>query len=118
MEIAILSVSLITGIVFCIAGSLKLFIATRKLENVGVKGLQFLSPWQIKLLGFLEITGAVLVILSTIFQVPATLLQLAFIGFSILMAGATVHHLKRKEYQNVNVTVFLLLAVLFLFIFT
>lgn len=117
MEIAILSISLITGIIFCITGSLKLFIAKHKLNDVGVKGLEFLSDWQIKFLGFLELAGALLIILSTIIQVPAILLQIALVGFSILMVSATAHHVRRKEYQNTTVTVFLLVAVLLLFVF-
>jgi uncharacterized membrane protein len=70
-----------------------------------------LSKEQLRIIGFLEMLGAVGLILPPVTGVAPWLAPLAAIGLALVMAGAIVFHLARKDDGRVLITNGLLLAV-------
>ncbi|MCL6523929.1 MAG: DoxX family protein [Thermoflavifilum sp.] len=116
MEKAYFSLALIMGIIFLWTGSTKLIFHQRKLERIGMRGLTFLPAYLIKFIGLAELTGSLILILSLFIVLPKWWVGTCSLGFSILMIAATIFHIKRKEYPNVFITLFLLASSLFLLI--
>ncbi|MGN6352483.1 MAG: DoxX family protein [Parafilimonas sp.] len=117
MEKALASISIIAGLIFLFAGSLKLFIAKNKLKIWGVKGLEFAPSLFIKLLGLAEITGAAITILSLFITLPNVILKICLVGLALLMVSATIFHIMRKEFQNASMTSILVVAIICLLVF-
>ena len=72
------------------------------------------SQSQLRLIGSLEILGALALILPAVTGVLPGLAALAAVGLSLTMVGAIIVHLRRKEYPNVIMNVVLLAPVIFL----
>lgn len=70
------------------------------------------TPTVVRLIGIAEVLGALGLILPGIFHVATTLTPIAAIGLAIIMMGAIVVHLRRKEYPNVGGPVLLLVLAL------
>lgn len=58
------------------------------------------KPWQVKLIGALEIGAAVGLIVPLFVPALALLTPLAAVGVALVMAGAIATHLRRSEYPN------------------
>jgi hypothetical protein len=58
------------------------------------------KPWQIKLIGVLEVCAAVGIIVPLFLQSLTMLTALAAVGLALVMAGAMATHLRREEYVN------------------
>ena len=68
------------------------------------------SQRQIRLIGALEVLGAIGLVLPAFTGILPWLTPLAAIGLALLMVGAAVIHIRRGEYPNViaNVVLFAL----------
>ena len=58
------------------------------------------KPWQVKLIGFVEICIAVGIIVPLFVDSLTMLTTLATVGLALVMAGAMATHLRRLEYPN------------------
>ncbi|MCB4797372.1 DoxX family protein [Neotamlana laminarinivorans] len=72
------------------------------------------SENKLKLIGLLEVLGAIGIVLPIFISSIAILVPIAAIGLSITMIGALILHLKRKEKDKVIVNLILLLLALFI----
>jgi len=58
------------------------------------------EPWQVKLIGAVEIGIAIGIVVSLFLPGLFMLTTLAAVGLALVMAGAMATHLRRKEYPN------------------
>jgi uncharacterized membrane protein YphA (DoxX/SURF4 family) len=107
MNIAILIVQVLLAMVFFMAGLMKLIQPKEKLAN-NMAWVEGYSQNQIRLIGVLEILGAVSLVLPALTGILPWLTPLAAVGLALLMAGAILTHLRRGEYPNVVANVVLL----------
>lgn len=117
MTIASIALQVIIGLIFLFTGSIKLFTAKENLPSKGVTGFENISSNLIKLLALTEIIGALTLLIFSIPSLPHLPIKIGVSGFAVLMAGASFHHYKRKEFRNMFTTLtilFLNLVILFL----
>ncbi|MHA7129309.1 DoxX family protein [Algoriphagus namhaensis] len=110
MMIAQIALQIILGLVFLFTGTIKFGTLKEKLASKGVTGFENISPQWIKTLALTEITGALVLLIFSFPGFPLLPVIVIVIGFALLMIAASYHHLKRKEYKNKVVTLFLLAA--------
>ena len=97
---------------FLIAGANKLFIPQEKLAKAPGGGwvLDF-SAGFVKVLGAVEILGAVGLILPALLGIAPILVPLAAVGLALIMVGAATVEFRRHEYKHVLVNlIYLVLA--------
>ena len=112
MNVVLWIVQALLAIIFLLAGTMKLTQSKEKLaERMG--WVQDFSEGQIRLIGILEIMGAFVLIFLGLTGILPWLAPLAAIGLALMMVGAILTHIKRKEYGNIIVNVVLLFAAVF-----
>jgi hypothetical protein len=83
--------------VFLASGAVKLCQQRERIIASGFTWAADFSPAQVKLIGMVEVLGAVGLIVPAALGIVATLSPLAAAGLAALMAGAAIVHLRRKE---------------------
>ncbi len=113
MNITLWIVAGILALVFLVAGSNKLFIPYAKLSKApGAGWVNDFSVGFVKLLGAIEIVGAVGLILPAVVDVAPVLVPIAATGLAIIMVGAATVSLRRHEPKHALLNVaYLALAV-------
>lgn len=112
MNVAILVVQILLALVFLMAGVMKLIQPKEKLAN-NMAWVEGFSQNQIRLLGTLEILGAIGLVLPALTGILPWLTPLAAVGLGLLMVGAAVTHLRRGEYPNLITNIVLLALTVF-----
>jgi hypothetical protein len=79
------------------AGVMKLTQPKEKLASSGMAWTEDFSPGTIKLIGLAEVLAAIGLILPAALDIAPILVPLAATGLVLVMAGAIVVHLRRKE---------------------
>jgi hypothetical protein len=99
---------------FLFAGAGKLSQSKAKLgENPNMKWTEDFSAGTLKLIGAVEVLGAIGLILPPLVDIAQVLVPLAAVGLAIIMAAAIVVHARRKEFKTLPINaVVLVLAVL------
>jgi len=90
---------------FLAAGAMKLTQPKEKLAQSGMGWTEDFSPGAIKAIGALEVLAAIGLILPAALDIVPDLVPVAAVGLVVLMLGAVVTHLRRKEGQMVVVNV-------------
>lgn len=101
----------VIAVAFLMAGGMKM---TQSKEFLREKVGDWIDPVDLKvlkLIGLLEVLGAVGVIVPMAFGFIPMLVPLAAIGLALTMVGASFVHLKRKEYKEVAINLILLLMI-------
>lgn len=75
--------------------------------------VQDYTPGMVRLIGLLEILGAVGLVLPAALGIWPVLTPIAAVGLAIIMVLATVHHARRRESGQVVFTLVLLVLLLF-----
>jgi len=112
MNVTILIIQTILAIVFLLAGSMKLIQPKEKLAE-SMQWVEGFSQTQIRLIGVLEILGAVSLVLPALTGILPWLTPLAAVGLALLMVGAILTHLRRAEYPNLIGNIILLALTVF-----
>lgn len=113
MNIALWVVQIILALIFFMAGTMKLIKSKNELrENLG-DWLDQYSGSTIKLIGLLEVLGAIGMILPITINFFPILTPIASIGLALTMIGAMKIHIDRKESDKVKMNVLLLLLAVF-----
>jgi uncharacterized membrane protein YphA (DoxX/SURF4 family) len=100
------------ALVFLISGTMKIMRSKEQLA-AQMGGLKDLSQPVIRLIGFVEILGAVGLILPSVTGILPWLTPLAAAGLALTMMGAALTNYRRKELPMVGLnTVLLVLALL------
>ena len=113
MNIALWVIQTVLGAFFVFGGGMKVFAydkyqAMAESRSKG-KGMGYSKEFMI-FIGVCEIAGGLGLILPMALRVLPVLTILAAIGLAIIMLGATVYHVQRKEAPGMTVVLFLLLG--------
>ncbi|TMD34195.1 MAG: DoxX family protein [Chloroflexi bacterium] len=113
MNIALWIVQILLALVFAMAGIMKVTRPFEKLaenmgwaKDVGLRG--------VRLIGVLEILGAIALILPAVTGILPWLTPIAAIGLVLTMIGAMITHGRRGEFPNMGLNLVLLLLAVFI----
>jgi len=109
MSIAYWIVAGLTALAFLATGAMKLARPKDGLLGMGMAFAEDFAPWQLKLVGLVEVLGAIGVVLPMALRVAPLLSPIAGIGLAVVMLGAIATHVRRRE-QFIPPLVLLLLA--------
>ena len=112
MGIALWVVQLLLAVVFLGAGGMKLAQPKEKLAKNQPWVEDFSQP-TVRLIGTLEVLGAIGVLLPALMGVLPWLTPLAALGLVLAMIGAALTHLRRTEYGNIAMNAVLLILAAF-----
>ena len=114
MSVAVWVVTGLLAALFLMAGAMKLAKSKAQLlENASMGWVEDFSPAVLKLIGLAEVAGAAGLILPGAFDVVTWLVPTAAIGLAVVMAGAVITHLRRREHANMVVNLVLLALAVF-----
>ena len=102
MTIALWIINVILALVFLAAGGMHAFQSQEKLVASGMGWAGETSPGLIKTIGWLEILGAIGLIVPFATDIAPILTPLAARGLAVVMVGAVVTHARRKESVTVE----------------
>lgn len=93
--------------VFIFSGINKAYFDEKTLVQKGQTGVEGLSKWLIKIIGILEILGAIALIAPMLLNQWTLLTPIAAIFLGLIMIPAAYIHKSRKETRNViiNITI-------------
>lgn len=97
MNIVLWIIASLLAAAFLMAGGLKLARPRAELIKSGLTWAEDFSDSQVKVIGALEVLGALGLILPAAFDIAAILTPIAATGLFLVMAGAVVVHLRRNE---------------------
>ena len=113
MNIVLWIVQILLALVFAMAGIVKVTRPFEKLaenmkwaKDVGLRG--------VRLIGVLEILGAIALILPAVTGILPWLTPIAAIGLVLTMIGAMITHGRRGEFPNMGFNLVLLLLAVFI----
>ena len=114
MNVVVWVVTGLLAALFLMAGAMKLAKAKAQLlENPSMGWVEDFSPAVLKLIALAEVAGAAGLILPGALDVATWLVPTAAIGLAVVMAGAVITHLRRREYPNMVVNLVLLALAVF-----
>ena len=112
MGIALWVAQVLLAVAFLGAGAMKLSQPKKKLvENMA--WVEDFSQGTVRLIGALEVVGAIGIVLPALTGILPWLTPLAALGLVLLMAGAVYTHLRRSEYSVITVPAVLLILAAF-----
>ena len=97
MTIAFWIITGITALAFLGAGAMKLIRPIPALKEAGMGWVEDYSGGTVRLIALAEVVGAIGLILPVSTGIAPILSPIAGVALAILMAGAVVVHLRRKE---------------------
>lgn len=97
MNIALWIVAGLLALAFLATGAMKLTKSKEDLAANGMAWTEDFSAGSIKLIGALQLLGAVGLVLPALLDVAPVLTPIAATCLALVMAGAVVVHLRRKE---------------------
>jgi uncharacterized membrane protein YphA (DoxX/SURF4 family) len=112
MGIALWIVQVLVAVAFLGAGVMKLSQPKEKLVK-NMAWVEDFSQQTVRLIGALEVLGAIGVVLPALTGVLPWLMPLAALGLVLLMLGAALTHLRRTEYGNIAMNAVLLILAAF-----
>jgi uncharacterized membrane protein YphA (DoxX/SURF4 family) len=93
---------------FLAAGLLKLTRSRKRLADSGMGWAENFGDGTVKMIGALEVLGAVGLILPAALDIAPILVPLAATGLGVIMLGAIVTHARRREPQAIVINLVLL----------
>ncbi len=112
MNIALWILQILLAVVFVMAGAMKLMQSKEQIAEKMAWANDF-APGQIKLIGLVELLGALGLVLPGLTGILPILTPLAAAGLALTMVGAAVVHLRRGEGPMAVPSIVLLLLSLF-----
>ena len=113
MNIALWILQILVALAFLLAGSMKVSQSMDRLKkNMGWTA--HTTPGIVRLVGTLEILGALGLILPAVTHVLPWLTPVAAAGLVLTMIGAFIVHVRLKEFSRLGVPLILLLLALFI----
>ena len=115
MDTVITVIQVLLGLPLTVGGLLKLTLPYAKYTNMpGVAWSRDFKPEHIRLIGVLEVSGGVGLIVPLLVDSLTMLTPLAAVGIALYMSGAMATHLRRSEYPHmVGILMFFLGPALF-----
>ena len=97
MNIVAWILQIVLAVAFLGAGGMKLARPKPALVSAGMGYAEDFTDTNIKLIGAVEVLGAIGLILPWLTGIAPILTPLAAVGLALVMAGAVVTHVRRKE---------------------
>jgi uncharacterized membrane protein YphA (DoxX/SURF4 family) len=113
MNLALWIIAIVLAVAFAGSGLMKLVVPKDKLVTAGQGWAQDYSQTNIRLIGLVEVLGAVGLVLPAALHIAPILVPLAAVGLALVMVGAIVVHARRKEPMNIAVNVVLIALAVF-----
>lgn len=107
---------IVTGVlaaIFLFAGFAKLSRNQADLYHGGLTFVEDFDHGVIKIIGGIEVAGALGLILPGLTGIAPVLVPLSALGLAILMVGAIIVHVRRNEYSKLGINLVLLALALF-----
>ena len=108
MNLALWIIAIVLAVGFAASGLMKIARTKEQLVASGFGWAQGFSPSTIRLIGILEVLGAIGLILPAALHIAPILVPLAAIGLALTMVGAAVVHARRKETPMIAINAVLL----------
>ncbi|MCX5085712.1 MULTISPECIES: DoxX family protein [unclassified Streptomyces] len=108
MNAALWIAASLLAVAFFLAGLMKIAQVKEKLAASGMAWVGDFSTSSVKVIGILEVLGALGLILPGALDVARVLTPLAATGLAFTMLGAAIVHARRKENQMIGANVVLL----------
>jgi uncharacterized membrane protein YphA (DoxX/SURF4 family) len=108
MNQALWIIAIVLAVAFAGSGLMKLVVPKDKLVTAGQGWAQDYSQTNIRLIGLVELLGAVGLVVPAAVHIAPILVPLAAVGLALVMVGAIVVHARRKEPMNIAVNVVLI----------
>ena len=112
MNIALWIVQILLALLFAMVGIMKVTQPVDRLE-VRMGWVKSVGPRGVRLIGSLEILGAIGLILPAVTGILPWLTPVAAACLALTMIGAMITHGRRGEYSQIGINVLLLLLTLF-----
>lgn len=112
MNVALWIAQVLLAVLFLMSGFMKATQPREKLAK-NMAWVNDFSPTAIKAIGVLEILGAIGVILPALLNIMPILTPIAAGGLALVMLGAVIVHLRRKEYPNIVMNLVLMALAVF-----
>ncbi|MER6007638.1 DoxX family protein [Nonomuraea sp. NPDC051941] len=109
MNVVLWIIAGLLALAFLGAGLMKLSQPKEKLATSGLAWTEDFSAGAVKGIGALEVLAGIGLILPAALGIVPVLTPLAAAGLVIVMIGAAVVHVRRKEYQGIAINAVLLL---------
>lgn len=107
MNVVLWIIAGLLAVAFLGAGLTKLVQSPAKLKASGMGWVDDFSPGAVKAIGALEVLGALGLILPAALDIAPVLVPVAALGLFLMMAGAAVVHVRRKETKTMAPSVVL-----------
>jgi DoxX-like family len=114
MNFALWVVAGVLAAAFADTGSLKLTESNQALSASGMTWTEDFSPAAVKFISVAEVGGALGIILPALLNVAPAVVPVAAAALAVVMAGAVLVHLRRKERVDAVLAVVLGLLAVFL----
>jgi uncharacterized membrane protein YphA (DoxX/SURF4 family) len=116
MNTVITVTQVVLGLLLTVGGLLKLTLPYANYINLpGVAWSKDFQPEHLRLIGILEVSGGIGLIVPLLLPSLTMLTPLAAVGIALYMAGAMATHLRRSEYGTiVGILIFFLTPALFI----
>ncbi|MFC5290478.1 DoxX family protein [Actinokineospora guangxiensis] len=108
MDTVLWVIAWVLAAVFLGGGLAKVVQPREKLVAMGLAWAEDFSPGMIRLIGVLEVLAAIGLVLPALLDIAPVFVPLAAVGLVLVMAGAIVVHVRRKEMPQVAANVVLL----------
>ena len=112
MSIALWVIQVLLAAAFLVSGATKLSQPKEKLVK-SMTWVEDFSQRTVRIIGALEVMGAIGVVLPALTGIVPWLTPLAALGLVLLMLGAALTHLRRTEYGYIAMNVVLLVLAAF-----
>ena len=112
MNVVLWIIAIVLALAFLAAGLQKLIRPKEKLATSGMAFVEDFSDGTVKAIGLVEVLAAIGLILPGLTGIAPILVPLAATGLAILMIGAIITHVRRKETPLALVNVVLLVLAL------
>jgi uncharacterized membrane protein YphA (DoxX/SURF4 family) len=108
MNVVLWIIAGVLAAAFLGSGLMKIIQPKEKLAAAGMAWTEDFTPGTIKTIGALEILGAIGLILPAVLDIAPVLTAVAALGLVLVMIGAAVTHVRRKEPQLIGINAVLL----------
>lgn len=113
MNVALWIAAIVLALAFLAAGAMKLFRSKEQLVAAGQGWAEDFRQGVIRLIGLAELLGAIGLIVPAITGIAPALVGWAAVGLAVIMLGAIITHVRRKETPMIVPTIVLLALAVF-----
>lgn len=108
MNVVLWIIAGVLAAAFLGAGVMKVTRPKEQLASSGMAWTEDFSPGMVKLIGALEVLAGIGLILPAVLDIAPVFVPLAALGLVLMMLGAAVVHVRRKELQTIAPSLVLL----------